>query len=156
MPEFLWKIGMGHEIEQAGADAFFVGIEIKPPDFRYRTFFKPAEMRGIVHIPTGGDVMHAADQVIPGRHGRELFDPRFMAGDEIDLQPNPNGQLGKCRARCLNRCQITGKLLDRHPPVIKVFRHRAVIGKPDLRQSHFCCPARIIDRPPLGMAAKAR
>src|SRR5438132_6197445 len=81
--KLLWQIRVRNKIKQFGFDAFNVTTPIKIPDFFDGLTLETRYMLRIIYIPTGTDIVDAADEIVPLLLVRELFDPPLEAGKII-------------------------------------------------------------------------
>src|ERR1700730_19088421 len=71
--KLLRQVWVRNKIDQFGFDAFDVIIPVKIPNFFNRLAFETGNMLRIIYIPTGTDVVDAADEVVPLFLLREFF-----------------------------------------------------------------------------------
>ena len=153
--ELFWQVGMAYEIEEPTADALLVSLPIARPYF-IRAVGVAADVFWVVHFPAAGEVVDAADEVVPVGHARELLDPLFVAGDVIAFEAELDVELGESGTRFLHRFDIAGQLADEHPPVVERLGHRVVVGKAQLAEAALGGDAREVHRPAIGVAAERR
>src|ERR1700730_7478760 len=108
-------------------------LPIKSPDFLDRMFSESRQVLWIVHIPTGRDVMNTPDQIIPRSLSSESLDPGFVPFDKIAFETQADRE--PVRSHLFNHLKVARQILDRHAPRIKLFRHRVMVGEPDLGES---------------------
>src|SRR5215469_5364341 len=128
--KFLCQVRVSDKIKEPTFDAADVFLPIQRPDLFDRVLFESRQVFRVVYIPTRGDVVNAADEIVPRRLSRQLLNPGFVALYEITLQPEANGEPG--RSRSLDHIEVPRQIVDRHPPGVELLRHRVVVGEADL------------------------
>lgn len=153
--EFFGEVGMGAEVEVAAADAFFVEVPVESPYFFDGPGLFPAgKVLGVIHVPAWGDVVDAADEVVPGGHGASGFEPGFAAFEVVAFEGEADGEgrvggLGGC-----DQFEVLGELIEVHAPVVEGLWHGVVVGEADFGESGAESGGGVVDGEAFGVAAK--
>ncbi len=131
MTKFFWQVWVRDKIKQFGFNAANIVRPIKIPNFFDGLAFETGNMLRVVYIPTGPDIVDAADQVVPFLFPGEFFDPPLESRKVVALEPESNGDSG--RSNLINELEVFWQFRIVHSPVVEFFRHRVVVGKSEFR-----------------------
>jgi len=153
--EFFGEVGMGAEVEVAAADAFLVEMPVERPDFFHGTgFFPPGEVLGVIDIPSGGDVMNTADEVVPGGQGAGGFEPGLSAFEVVALEGEADREGGEGGLGGCDEFEVFWELIEVHTPVVEGLGHGVVVREADFGKSGGESGGCVVNGEAFGVAAK--
>lgn len=118
--EFFGEVGVGAEVEVSAANAFFVEVPVERPDFFGGTgLFPTGEVFGVIDIPARGDVVDAADEVVPGGQGSGGFEPGIVAFEEVAFEGETDGEGGEGALGGRDEFEVLREVLEVHAPVVE-------------------------------------
>jgi hypothetical protein len=146
---------VGAEVEVAAADAFFVEVPVERPDFFDGTGFFPAgEVFGVIDIPTGGDVVDAADEVVPGGQGAGGFEPGLATFEVVALEGEADREGGEGGLGGCDEFEVFWELINIHAPVVERVGHGVVVGEADFGESGAESGGCVVNGEAFGVAAE--
>jgi hypothetical protein len=109
---------------------------------------------GVIDIPTWGDVMDAADEVVPGGHGASGIEPGLAAFKVVAFEGEADREGGEGGLGGCDEFEVFWELFKVHAPVVEGLRHGVVVGEADFGKSGGESGGRVVSGEAFGVAAK--